>query len=74
MYVHINNAFEDRGDVVVDLVRYDDYHDFFDPARDFRAPAVIGGYASRLRVSKGSKVTVEDFSGQRTELPQHDWR
>lgn len=74
MYVHINNAFEDRGDVVVDLVRYDDYHDFFDPARDFRTPAVIGGYASRLRVSKGSKVTVEDFSGQRTELPQHDWR
>ena len=74
MYVHINNAFEDRGDVVVDLVRYDDYHDFFDPARDFRTPAVIGGYASRLRVSKGSKVTVKDFSGQRTELPQHDWR
>ncbi|WP_378738403.1 carotenoid oxygenase family protein [Nocardia brasiliensis] len=74
MYVHINNAFEDRGDVVVDLVRYDDYREFFDPARDFRTPSIVGGYASRLRVGRADKVTIADFSEQRTEMPQHDQR
>ncbi len=74
MYVHINNAFEDRDDVVVDLVRYDHFQEFFDPARNFRTVGEVGGYASRVRVSKGDKVTIEDFSEQRTELPQHDWR
>jgi all-trans-8'-apo-beta-carotenal 15,15'-oxygenase len=74
MYVHINNAFEDGGDVVVDLVRYDEYGEFFDPVRDFRSRSEVGGFASRVRVSKGDKVTVEDFSEQRTELPQHDCR
>ncbi len=74
MYVHINNAFEDRDDIVVDLVRYDDYREFFDPVRSFRTPDAVGGFASRVRVTKGDKVTIEDFSEQRTELPQHDWR
>lgn len=74
MYVHINNAFVDGGDVVVDLVRYDNYPEFFDPARDFRSPSEIGGFAARVRVSTGDRVRVEDFSAQRTELPQHDQR
>ncbi|MEV6770147.1 carotenoid oxygenase family protein [Nocardia sp. NPDC051030] len=75
VYVHINNAFEDRGDIVVDLTRYDDYREFFDPVRDFRNPNfAIGGFASRLRVTTGDRVTVEDFTEMRTELPQHDWR
>ncbi|CAM3610086.1 carotenoid oxygenase family protein [Smaragdicoccus niigatensis] len=74
MYIHINNAFEDRGDVVIDLVRYDHYDDFFDRARDFRTRSVVGGFASRVRVGTADKVTVEDFSDQQTELPQHDWR
>jgi all-trans-8'-apo-beta-carotenal 15,15'-oxygenase len=75
VYVHINNAFEDRGDIVVDLTRYNDYREFFDPVRDFRNTiGVIGGFASRLRVSLGDRVTVQDFSELRTELPQHDWR
>jgi len=64
MYVHINNAFEDRGDVVVDRVRYNNYREFFDPARDFRAPSEIGGFASRLRITKGDKVTIVDVSEQ----------
>jgi all-trans-8'-apo-beta-carotenal 15,15'-oxygenase len=75
VYVHINNAFEDRGDIVVDLTRYDDHREFFDPVRDFRnAIGVVGGFASRLRVGAANRVTVEDVSEQRTELPQHDWR
>jgi len=40
MHVQIDNAFEDRG--------------VFDPARDFRAPSEIGGFASRLRITKGA--------------------
>jgi all-trans-8'-apo-beta-carotenal 15,15'-oxygenase len=75
MYIHINNAFEDRGDVVVDLIRYNDYGEFFGPVREFRTTTgTLGGFASRLRVTAGDRVLVEDFSDQRTELPQHDIR
>jgi all-trans-8'-apo-beta-carotenal 15,15'-oxygenase len=58
MYVHIDNAFEDRG--------------VFDPARDFRAASEIGGFASRLRITKGDKVTIVDVSeqGGSTLLPR----
>lgn len=74
VYVHITNAFDDRGDIVVDLTRYNDYREFFDPVCDFRNATVVGGFASRLRITAGNRVSVEDFSEQRTELPQHDWR
>jgi hypothetical protein len=30
VYVHINNAFEDRGDIVIDLTRYNDDREFFE--------------------------------------------
>jgi all-trans-8'-apo-beta-carotenal 15,15'-oxygenase len=77
VYVHTNNAFEDGEDIVVELIRYDDYQEFFRPVRDFRAPNALdgfGGYACRVRLTRRDRVILEDLTDQRTELPQHDQR
>jgi len=77
VYVHVNNAFEDGQDIVIELVRYHDYREFFGPVRDFRNATALdrfGGYACRVRLTHRDRVIVEDLTDQRTELPQHDWR
>ena len=73
-HFHVNNAFEDGGDTVVDLVRYDDYgigkslRDFSDGGFTER------GVLSRLRVKPDGMLESHELSPWKCEFPQHDWR
>lgn len=73
---HVNNAFEDRGDIVIDVVRYDDWDAMSAVLTNFRDhDAFSGGTASRVRITPGKqRATVEDLCGVPTEFPMHDWR
>jgi all-trans-8'-apo-beta-carotenal 15,15'-oxygenase len=75
-HYHINNAYEEGGDVVLDLVRYPDYDNIHRGLRRFREDA-FGGVTtklSRLRVKPGDEVEIEDVYPYGCEFPQHDWR
>jgi all-trans-8'-apo-beta-carotenal 15,15'-oxygenase len=74
-HFHVNNAFEDRGDTVVDLVRYDDYSIGENSLREFRS----GGFDEpaalwRLRVKPSGEVERHELCSWQCEFPQHDWR
>jgi all-trans-8'-apo-beta-carotenal 15,15'-oxygenase len=75
-HYHINNAFEEGSDVVLDLVRYPDYENIHRGFRDFNRSSFddISTRFSRLRVSSADEVEVEDLLSYRCEFPQHDWR
>jgi all-trans-8'-apo-beta-carotenal 15,15'-oxygenase len=73
-HFHVNNAFEDGADTVVDLVRYDDYG-IGESLRSFSD----GGFSERgllrrLRVRPGGAVEVRELCALPCEFPQHDWR
>jgi all-trans-8'-apo-beta-carotenal 15,15'-oxygenase len=73
-HFHVNNAFEDGGDTVVDLVRYDDYG-IGESLRNFSD----GGFTERgnlwrLRVKPGGDLESHALSSWQCEFPQHDWR
>jgi all-trans-8'-apo-beta-carotenal 15,15'-oxygenase len=73
-HFHVNNAFEDGGDTVVDLVRYDDYG-IGESLRNFSD----GGFAERgalwrLRVKPDGRLESHELWPWRCEFPQHDWR
>jgi all-trans-8'-apo-beta-carotenal 15,15'-oxygenase len=75
-HYHINNAFDEGNDVVLDLVRYPDYDNIH---RGFREPRRSGfdditTTLSRMRVTPSDDVTIEDLGQQGCEFPQHDWR
>jgi all-trans-8'-apo-beta-carotenal 15,15'-oxygenase len=75
-HYHINNAFEDGDDVVLDLVRYPDYDNVHRSLRRFRESA-FGGIDttfSRMRVSPRDEISIEDIYADACEFPQHDWR
>jgi all-trans-8'-apo-beta-carotenal 15,15'-oxygenase len=74
-HFHVNNAYEDRGDTVVDLVRYDDYSIGENSLRQFRT----GGFNEpgalwRLRVKPSGEVESHELCPWQCEFPQHDWR
>ena len=74
-HFHVNNAFEDGSDTVVDLVRYDDYGIGEDSLRDFRT----GGFDDegrlwRLRVKPSGEIESHELCPWDGEFPQHDWR
>jgi carotenoid cleavage dioxygenase-like enzyme len=75
-HFHVNNAFEDGGDTVVDLVRYDDYSIGKNSLREFRT----GGFDEpaalwRLRIkSGGDDIERHELCSWQCEFPQHDWR
>ena len=75
-HYHINNAFEENGDVVLDLVRYPDYDNIHRGFRDFSRAGFdgISTVFSRLRVSQSNDVEIEDIGAYQCEFPQHDWR
>jgi all-trans-8'-apo-beta-carotenal 15,15'-oxygenase len=75
-HYHINNAFEDGGDVVLDLVRYPDYDNIHRSLRRFREAGFddISTTFSRLRVTPANEVEIEDIASYECEFPQHDWR
>jgi all-trans-8'-apo-beta-carotenal 15,15'-oxygenase len=75
-HYHINNAFDDGSDVVLDLVRYPDYDNIH---RGFRRAGQSGmddisTSLCRMRVGPTNEVTIEDLWQRRCEFPQHDWR
>jgi all-trans-8'-apo-beta-carotenal 15,15'-oxygenase len=73
-HFHFNNAFEDGGDTVIDLVRYDDY-ELGESLRNFETAGFRErGTLWRFRVSPGNDVTSEELCPWRCEFPQHDWR
>jgi all-trans-8'-apo-beta-carotenal 15,15'-oxygenase len=75
-HYHINNAYDDGSDVVLDLVRYPDYDNIHRSFRDFKRAGFddISTTLSRLRIRPSNEVTIEDLLGQGCEFPQHDWR
>ncbi len=77
-YVHLFNAFEDRGDVVFDLIRFNDWEDFAGP---FNTPNLTTtletfprGALSRVRITPDDRMIVEDIGTIRGEFPTSDWR
>ena len=75
-HYHINTAFEDGDDVVLDLVRYPDYDNIHRSLRRFRESAFEGidTTFSRMRVTSRNEVRMEDIYSEACEFPQHDWR
>lgn len=75
-HYHINNAYEENGDTVLDLVRYPDYDNINRSFRTFDRSdfAEVTTTFSRIRVSPSDEVTVEDVLSIDCEFPQHDWR
>lgn len=75
-HYHINNAFEEGDDVVLDLVRYPDYDNIHRGFRRFRESAFddIDTKLSRMRVGPSNEVTMEEIFTSRCEFPQHDSR
>ncbi len=75
-HYHINNAFDDGSDVVLDLVRYPDYDNIHRGFREARHSGFddIKTKLSRMRVSPSDEVTIDDLWSHRCEFPQHDWR
>jgi all-trans-8'-apo-beta-carotenal 15,15'-oxygenase len=74
-YVHLNNAFDDRDDVVADLIRYPSYDAFAGAVRDVNEMTEIpGGSLARMRITASGQVTIDDICTAPGELPQHDSR
>jgi len=73
-HFHVNNAYEDGSDTVVDLVRYEDFG-LGESLRNF-STADFGeqGRLVRLRVSAAGAVDETDLCEWKCEFPQHDWR
>lgn len=75
VYIHVDNAYEDRGDVVLDLVRHESFAFLSQAAKRFRTePLPVAGWPARLRISTGGTVTVTDYPSPATEFPTHDER
>ncbi|WP_285031453.1 carotenoid oxygenase family protein [Mycolicibacterium sp. lyk4-40-TYG-92] len=75
VYIHVDNAYEDRGDVVLDLVRHESFAFLSQAAKQFRTePLAVAGWPARLRVSAGGSVDLTDYPSPATEFPSHDER
>jgi all-trans-8'-apo-beta-carotenal 15,15'-oxygenase len=75
-HYHINNAYEDGDDVVLDLVSYPDYDNIHRSFRQFTDSAFDGIETKlrRLRVTPANEVGIDDLYPHACEFPQHDWR
>jgi all-trans-8'-apo-beta-carotenal 15,15'-oxygenase len=76
-HLHVNNAYEDGSDTVVDLVRYSQGWDALLPHFDrFRTTDGDGidSFLTRLRITPAGRVEREDLCDLTSEFPQHDWR
>lgn len=74
-HFHVNNAFEDGSDTVVDLFRYEDGYGIGDSLRDFRGSSWSNPTRLvRLRIGSSNEVAQEELCPWEGEFPQHDWR
>jgi all-trans-8'-apo-beta-carotenal 15,15'-oxygenase len=79
MHFHVNNAYEDGTDTVVDLVEWKQPWDELNlELRGFREADLeaqtFGGNLTRLRITAGGSVNREVLSEAQGEFPQFDWR
>jgi all-trans-8'-apo-beta-carotenal 15,15'-oxygenase len=79
MQFHINNAYEDGSDTVVELVEWTTPWDELNAGlRNYdRFPDVAwttGGILTRLRITPDGRVLRERMSDEMCEWPQFDWR
>lgn len=74
VYVHVNNAYEDGTDVVLDLVRHESFRLLSVDLKDFRTQQPTLGWPARLRITRNDRVEVEDTDLQSVEFPMHDDR
>ncbi len=74
VYVHFDNAYEDRGDVVIDLVRYPAWEPLAAALRAFRSATAPSGTLTRLRVRPDDHVELSALTDVAGEFPQHDPR
>ncbi|HSW13331.1 MAG TPA: carotenoid oxygenase family protein, partial [Solimonas sp.] len=77
MHFHINNAWEEGGDTVVELLRWDqEWAAINQSLRDFRSadPPGFGGRLWRYRIGADGVVRGEPCSEHHGEMPQHDPR
>jgi all-trans-8'-apo-beta-carotenal 15,15'-oxygenase len=77
MHFHVNNAYEDGEETVVEIVRWDlDWGELDPYLREFRTAHQIdaGGYLTRLHINPGGRVLHEQVSDALGEFPQFDRR
>jgi all-trans-8'-apo-beta-carotenal 15,15'-oxygenase len=76
-HFHVNNAYEDGSDTVLDLVRFshgfDELLPHFDAFRTTDGDG-ISSLLTRLRITPSGRVEREDLFDLASEFPQHDWR
>ncbi|WP_309224139.1 MULTISPECIES: carotenoid oxygenase family protein [unclassified Mycobacteroides] len=74
VYVHVDNAYEDRGDVVLDILRHKDFEFLASGLKQFRTETPTLGWPARLRVTRRGTVEVTDYPMAPAEFPTHDER
>lgn len=74
VYVHVDNAYEDHGDVVLDIVRHQDFDFLTAGLKNFRTEMPTLGWPTRLRITPGGTVRVTDYPSAPAEFPTHDER
>ncbi len=76
-HFHVDNAYEDGSDTVLDVVRFSHGWDHLLPHFDaFRSTDGDGvrSFLTRLRITPSGRVEVDDLYGATSEFPRHDWR
>lgn len=74
MYVHVNNAYEDGDDVVLDVVRHRSFDLLSVELRSFRDHIPETGTPVRMRITRTGRVLLEEFDLASVEFPMHDER
>ncbi|MBJ8348865.1 carotenoid oxygenase family protein [Antrihabitans sp. YC2-6] len=74
VYVHVNNAYEDGSDIVLDIVRHPSFDLLAVDLKQFRTQQPGLGWPARLRIGPAGRVEVEDIDLQSVEFPVHDER
>jgi all-trans-8'-apo-beta-carotenal 15,15'-oxygenase len=74
VYVHVNNAYENGQDVVLDLVRHASFDVLAVDIKNFRDGLPNPGWPARLRITKTGRVQVENLDLASVEFPMHDER
>lgn len=74
-YVHVDNAYEDGGDVVLDVVRHESFEYLFENLKSFREGfALPSSWPTRLHITAGGRVLLEETEFDACEFPTHDER
>ena len=69
---HLSNAYDDRGDIIVDVITYDD-DALLQCIAKFRTSPMdaVSSEFTRFRITAGGRVTREQLSDRTCEFPRH---